>query len=62
MTQTKLYLSKGALTSAEILNDRVLPMYEEIGVKLQRILTDRGTEYCGSINKKCSPISIIFID
>jgi len=30
------------------LNDRVLPFYEEHGVPLQRILTDRGTEYCGN--------------
>jgi transposase InsO family protein len=30
------------------LNDRVLPFYEENGVALQRILTDRGTEYCGN--------------
>ena len=33
--------------AAEILNDRVVPMYEEMGIRLQRILTDRGTEYCG---------------
>lgn len=43
----KLYTTKNALTSAEILNDRVIPFYEEQGVQLQRILTDRGTEYCG---------------
>ena len=48
----KLYLSKDALTAAEILNDRVLPLYEGFKIKLLRILTDRGTEYCGSINKK----------
>jgi transposase InsO family protein len=30
------------------LNDRVLPFYEENSVALQRILTDRGTEYCGN--------------
>jgi transposase InsO family protein len=52
VAQAKLYLSKDALTSAEILNDRVIPMYEGFKIKLQRILTDRGTEYCGSINKK----------
>lgn len=47
VAQAKVYLSKDALTAAEILNDRVLPMYEEFGINLQRILTDRGTEYCG---------------
>lgn len=49
VAQAKLYNSKDAITSADILNDRVLPMYEEQGVDLQRILTDRGTEYCGKI-------------
>ena len=32
----------------DLLNDRVLPFYEENGVALQRILTDRGAEYCGN--------------
>src|SRR5687767_1180460 len=49
VAQAKLYQSKDAITSADLLNDRVLPMYEEQGVILQRILTDRGTEYCGKI-------------
>jgi transposase InsO family protein len=49
VAQAKLYSSKDAITSADLLNDRVLPMYEEQGVDLQRILTDRGTEYCGTI-------------
>jgi transposase InsO family protein len=44
----KLYTTKTAITAAEILNDRVVPMYEEYGITLQRILTDRGTEYCGT--------------
>jgi len=30
------------------LNDRVIPFFEEQAVKLQRVLTDRGTEYCGN--------------
>lgn len=49
VAQAKLYPTKDAITSADILNDRVLPMYEEQGVDLQRILTDRGTEYCGKL-------------
>lgn len=49
VAQAKLYGTKDAITSADLLNDRVLPMYEEHDVKLQRILTDRGTEYCGKI-------------
>lgn len=49
VAQAKLYQTKDAITSADLLNDRVLPMYEEQGVDLQRILTDRGTEYCGKL-------------
>ena len=44
----KLYDRKTPLTAAELLNDRVIPFYDEHGVVLQRILTDRGTEYCGT--------------
>jgi len=44
----KLYDRKNALVAADLLNDRVLPLYEEHGIPLLRILTDRGTEYCGS--------------
>lgn len=44
----KLYDRKNALVAADILNDRVVPFYEEHDVRLLRILTDRGTEYCGN--------------
>jgi transposase InsO family protein len=50
VAQAKLYLSKDALTAAELLNDRVIPMYEKYGIRLLRMLTDRGTEYCGRKN------------
>lgn len=30
------------------LNDRVIPCFEEHEVSLLRVLTDRGTEYCGN--------------
>ncbi len=43
----KLYDRKNALVAADMLNDRVLPFFEEQDVSLLRILTDRGTEYCG---------------
>jgi len=43
----KLYTGKTPLTAADLLNDRVMPLFEGKGVLLQRILTDRGTEYCG---------------
>ena len=44
----KLYDRKTPITAADLLNDRVIPFYEDKGVPLQRILTDRGTEYCGT--------------
>lgn len=44
----KLYDRKTPITAADLLNDRVLPFYEEHDVPLLRILTDRGTEYCGN--------------
>jgi len=43
----KLYETKHAITSADILNDRVLPFFEEHQVPLLRVLTDRGTEFKG---------------
>jgi transposase InsO family protein len=46
--QVKLYDRKNALVAADMLNDKVLPWYEEQGVRLLRIMTDRGTEYCGT--------------
>src|SRR5687767_3954758 len=44
----KLYDRKHAITAADMLNDRVLPFFEEHGVPLLRVLTDRGSEYCGN--------------
>src|SRR5437899_7537139 len=44
----KLYDRKTPITAAEILNDRVLPFFEDHGIALSRVLTDRGTEYCGN--------------
>ena len=44
----KLYDRKNALVAADFLNDRVVPWYEVNDVRLLRILTDRGTEYCGN--------------
>jgi transposase InsO family protein len=43
----KLYDRKTALVAADLLNDRVLPFFEEHEIPLLRVLTDRGTEYCG---------------
>lgn len=43
----KLYTTKIPITAADTLNDRVLPFFEQHGLPMLRILTDRGTEYCG---------------
>lgn len=45
----KLYTMKTAITAADILNDKVLPYFESQGLPLLRILTDRGSEYCGKV-------------
>lgn len=43
----KLYTTKTPITAADLLNDRVLPFLESHQLPLLRMLTDRGTEYCG---------------
>lgn len=48
VAQVKLYDRKNALVAADMLNDKVLPLYQESNIPLLRILTDRGTEYCGA--------------
>lgn len=45
----KLYTTKTPITAADLLNDRVLPFFAEHEVPILRILTDRGTEYCGKV-------------
>lgn len=47
MAFAKLYDRKNAITSADLLNDKVVPFFEEQQIPLLRVLTDRGTEYCG---------------
>jgi transposase InsO family protein len=43
----KLYTMKTPITAADLLNDRVMPFFEQHDMGMLRILTDRGTEYCG---------------
>jgi transposase InsO family protein len=47
VAMAKLYDRKNALVAADMLNDRVIPFFDEHDVRLLRVLTDRGTEYCG---------------
>jgi hypothetical protein len=49
VAQVKLNDRKNALVAADMLNDRVLPFFEGQGVRLLRVLTDRGSEYCGNL-------------
>jgi transposase InsO family protein len=39
------------VTAADLLNDRVLPFFEEEQIPVLRVLTDRGTEFCGAPDK-----------
>jgi len=43
----KLYTTKTPITAADLLNDRVIPFFDDHHVKILRMMTDRGTEYCG---------------
>ncbi|HGJ5862714.1 MAG TPA: IS481 family transposase [Arsenophonus nasoniae] len=45
----KLYTTKSSITAADLLNDKVLPFYAQHGLPILRILTDRGSEYCGKV-------------
>lgn len=45
----KLYTDKTAITAADLLNDQVIPWFSQQDVPLLRVLTDRGTEYCGKV-------------
>ena len=47
----KVYTGKIPVTAADVLNDKVLPFFEEHGIPVLRVLTDRGTEFCGSPDK-----------
>lgn len=45
----KLYTTKTPITAADMLNDKVLPYFKQHELPMLRILTDRGTEYCGKV-------------
>lgn len=51
VAHAKLYTTKKPITAADILNDRVLPFYEKNELPTLRILTDRGTEFCGRADR-----------
>jgi hypothetical protein len=49
VADAKVYTEKTAITAADMLNDRVVPFYDQEGIPLMRILTDRGSEFCGKL-------------
>ena len=49
VAEAKLYTDKTPINSADVLNDRVIPFFAEHKLDILRILTDRGTEYCGKL-------------
>ena len=40
---------KTPITAADLLNDWVMPFFAKHNIPLLRMLTDRGTEYCGKL-------------
>ena len=51
VAQAKLYTTKTPITAADLLNDRVLPYFESHELPILRMLTDRGTEFCGRVER-----------
>lgn len=47
----KLYTTKTPITAADLLNDKVLPFFEDHQLPVLRVLTDRGTEFCGKLEQ-----------
>ena len=47
----KLYTTKTPITAADLLNDKVMPFFSDNNLPMLRILTDRGTEYCGRVDQ-----------
>ncbi len=44
----KLYDRKTPISAAELLNDRVVPFFDEHRIRLSHVLADRDIEYCGT--------------
>lgn len=58
----KLYDRKNALVAADLLNDSVIPFFEQYDLRVLRILTDRGAEYCGDKDSHSYQISLALED
>ena len=62
MAFAKLYTDKTAITSADILNDQVVPFFNEQKIPVLRVLTDRGTEYCGTVEHHAYQLDLALED
>jgi transposase InsO family protein len=51
VTFAKVYTAKIPVTAADVLNDQVLPFFDDHEIPVLRVLTDRGTEFCGALDK-----------
>ncbi len=47
----RLYTSKLPVTAVHVLNDRVLPCFEQHGARISTILSDNGREFCGRLDQ-----------
>jgi len=56
VARCKLYTTKTPITTADLLNDRVLQVYAMHDLTVLRILTDHGTEYCGKLEQHDSQL------
>jgi transposase InsO family protein len=45
----KIYVEKTSLAVADLINEKVLPFFDEEGISVLRVLTDRGSVYCGRV-------------
>jgi len=45
----KVYTERTSITAADFLNDKVLPFFDDHGIRVLRLLSDNGPEYCGRI-------------
>jgi transposase InsO family protein len=43
----KIYTERTAITAADFLNNKVLPFFDSHSIRVLRVLTDNGMEYCG---------------
>ena len=58
----KPYTTKTPITAADMLNDRVLPFFEQKVLPILRILTDRVTEYCGRTDQHDYQLYLVLND